>query len=89
MRWYEWIVAGARGVVSTLEFYLAAMLKHASDGRVTRLTYTYFDLAHSEIVRVDYETGTGPVGAVEFPVNDMGLLEIAAEVIDQTRRALA
>ena len=72
-----------------VEFYLAAMMKAATNGRVTRLTYTYFDLAHSEIVRVDYETGTGPVGAVEFPVNDMGLLEIAAEVIDQTRRALA
>ena len=69
-----------------VEFYLAAMLKQASEGRVTRLTYTYFDLAHSEIVRVDYETGTG---AVEFPVNNMGLLEIAAEVIEQTRRALA
>lgn len=71
-----------------VEFYLAAMLKHATDGQVTRLTYTYFGLAHSEIVRVDYETGTGG-GAVEFPVNNMGLLEIAAEVIDQTRRALA
>lgn len=72
-----------------VEFYLAAMMKAATNGRVTRLTYTYFDLAHSEIVRVEYETGSGPVGAREFPVNDKGLLEIAAEVIDQTRRALA
>ena len=70
-----------------VEFYLAAMLKHASNGRVTRLTYTYYDLKHSEIVRVDYTTATGG-GAREFPINDMGLLEIAAEVIDQTRRAL-
>ena len=71
-----------------VEFYLAAMMKAASGGRVTRLAYTYFDLVHSEIVRVDYETSTGG-GAVEFPVNDLGLLEIAAETIDQTRRALA
>jgi len=71
-----------------VEFYLAAMIKAASGGQVTRLAYTYFDLAHSEIVRVDYETSTGG-GAVEFPVNDLGLLEIAAETIDQTRRALA
>ncbi|MDE6935673.1 MAG: hypothetical protein K2P26_08690 [Oscillospiraceae bacterium] len=71
-----------------VEFYLAAMMKAASGGQVTRLAYTYFDLAHSEIVRVDYETSTGG-GAVEFPVNDMGLLKIAAETINQTRRALA
>ena len=75
-----------------VEFYLAAMMKAASGGRVTRLAYTYFDLAHAEIVRVDYETSTGG-GAVEFPVNGMGLLEIAAEIaaetINQTRRALA
>ena len=71
-----------------VEFYLAAMMKAASGRRVTRLAYTYFDLAHAEIVRVDYETSTGG-GAVEFPVNDMGLLEIAAETINQTRRALA
>lgn len=71
-----------------VEFYLAAMMKAASGGRVTRLAYTYFDLAHAEIVQVDYETSTGG-GAVEFPVNDMGLLEIAAETINQTRRALA
>ena len=70
-----------------VEFYLAAMIKAASGGQVTRLAYTYFDLAHSEIVRVDYETYTGG-GAVEFPVNDMGLLEIAAETIKQTGRAL-
>ena len=72
-----------------VEFYLAAMMKAATNGRVTRLAYTYFDLAHAEIVRVEYETGNGTVGAREFPVNDKGLLEIAAEVIDQTRRALA
>ena len=70
-----------------VEFYLAAMIKAASGGQVTRLAYTYFDLAHSEIVRVDYEPDTGG-GAVEFPVNDMGLLEIAAETIKQTGRAL-
>jgi len=67
--------------------YIARLLKPFGV-RVTRLAYTYFDLAHSEIVRVDYETSTGG-GAVEFPVNDLGLLEIAAETIDQTRRALA
>ena len=70
-----------------VEFYPAAMIKAASGGQVTRLAYTYFDLAHSEIVRVDYETDTGG-GAVEFPVNDMGLPEIAAETIKQTGRAL-
>ena len=69
-----------------VEFYLAAMIKAASGGQVTRLAYTYFDLAHSEIVRVDYETDTG--GGIEFPVNGMSLLEIAAEAIKQTGRAL-
>jgi len=71
-----------------VEFYLAAMMKAATDGQVTRLTYAYFDLTHSEIVRLEYETSTGG-GVREIPVTDKGLLEIAAEVIDQTRRALA
>lgn len=71
-----------------VEFYLSAMMKAATGGQVTRLAYIYYDLKHTEVVQLDYTSGTGGV-VVEFSVNDMGLLEIAAEVISQTRRALA
>ncbi len=71
-----------------VEFYLAAMMKAATGGKVIRLTYAYFDLAHLEIVRLEYETSTGS-GVREIPVNDKDPLEIAAEVIDQIRRAQA
>ena len=39
-----------------VEFYLSAMLKAATNGRVTRVAYLYYDLTHTEVVRVEYET---------------------------------
>lgn len=66
-----------------VEFYLTAMLKAATDGRV-RLSYAYFDLAHKEIVQIEYGCNN-EVASYEVPVTELGLLEIATVIIDKIR----
>lgn len=67
-----------------VEFYLSAMLKAATNGRVTRVAYLYYDLTHLEVVRVEFEYDQGG-GVYEFPVNGLSLLGIAAAVIDRVK----
>ena len=62
-------------------FYLSAMLKAATKGRVTRVADFYYDLTHAEVVRVEYEHGRGG-GVNELLVTGLSLLGIAAAVID-------
>ena len=59
-----------------VEFYLSAMLKAATNGRVTRVAYLYYDLTHTEVVRVEYEHDHGG-GVNELPVTGLSLLERA------------
>lgn len=66
-----------------VEFYLTAMLKAATNSRV-RLTYAYFDLAHKEIVQIEYERNN-EVTSYEISVSEMDLLEIATMVIEKVR----
>ncbi|MBM6724381.1 hypothetical protein [Pseudoflavonifractor phocaeensis] len=66
------------------EFYLSAMLKAATGGRVTRVAYLYYDLTHAEVVRVEYEYDQGG-GVYELPVTGLSLLGIAAAVIDRLK----
>lgn len=68
-----------------VEFYLAAMMKAATGGRVLRLAYTYTpatkDMAEQEIVTVTFDTGCVlPVG-----VNGKDLLQIASTVLEAGR----
>lgn len=67
-----------------VEFYLSAMLKAATNGRVTRVAYLYYDLTHAEVVRVEHEYDQGG-GVYELPVTGLSLLEIAAAVIDRLK----
>lgn len=64
-----------------VEFYLAAMMKAATDGRVSKLTYQYVEggkrIPAMECVTVVLEDRSG----VPVPVNGYNLLEIALEVV--------
>lgn len=77
---------GGRGMSKKrfVEFYLSAMLKAATSGRVTRVAYLYYDLTHTEVVRVEYEHDHGG-GVNELPVTGLSLLGIAAAVIDRLK----
>lgn len=71
-----------------VEFYLAAMMKAATNNRVTRLLFTYTGNPEAERVRVEYEHDRG-YGAEEFSVTGESLLGIAAAVLDHARKFLA
>ena len=64
-----------------VEFYLAAMMKAATDGRVIRLAYTYNPatkgMAAQELVVVTVNTG----GVVPTDVAGLELMEIAKAVM--------
>ncbi len=63
-----------------VEFYLSAMMKAATAGRVTRLTYNYTytpPMADMETVAVLFDNGS----MVPVNVADAGLLEIARSVL--------
>lgn len=68
-----------------VEVYLSAMLKAATNGRVTRVAYLYYDLTHTEVVRVEYEHDRGGGGVNELPVTGLSRLGIAAAVIDRLK----
>lgn len=59
-----------------VEFYLAAMMKAASGGRVIRLVYIYYDMTRKEAVKVYREDGP-----VEIDVTGLELMEIAKAVM--------
>lgn len=65
-----------------VEFYLAAMMKAATDGRVIRLAYTYNPatkgMAAQELVAVTFSTGS----VVPTDVNGKDLLQIAKAVLE-------
>ena len=67
-----------------VEFYLSAMMKAATGGRVTRVAYLYYGHTHTEAVRVVFEHDHGG-GMKELPVTGLSLLEIAATVIDSVK----
>ena len=60
-----------------VEFYLAAMLKAATDGFVTRLVYEYQDKTQKELVHIFTEAGPQHV-----TVTGDGLLAIAYDVLE-------
>lgn len=64
-----------------VEFYLAAMMKAATDGRVIRLAYTYNPatkgMAAQELVVVTFNTGC----VVPTDVAGLELMEIAKAVM--------
>ena len=67
-----------------VEFYLSAMMKAATGGRVQRVAYLYYDLQRVEVVRIEYEHAYGG-GVREIPVTDLNLLGIAGAVIDSVK----
>ncbi len=67
-----------------VEFYLSAMLKAATNSRITRVTYLYYDLTHTEAVRVEFEDDYGG-GVKEVEVTGLSRLGTAAEVIGQVK----
>lgn len=64
-----------------VEFYLTAMLKAATGGRV-RAYYIYYDMTHQEIMKLEYEHDHGG-GLVEVPVTNLNLVEIAAAATEK------
>ena len=67
-----------------VEFYLSAMMKAATDGRVSRLTYEYTEgkrMAAKEYVSIALEERS----SVPVPVTDCDLLGIALEVVKAVR----
>ena len=67
-----------------VEFYLKALLKAATGGRVTQVSYLYFDIKHTEVVRVEFDHNYGG-GVNELPVTGLSLLGIAAAVINDAK----
>lgn len=67
-----------------VEFYLSAMMKAATGGRVCRVAYLYYDPKRTEVVRVEYEHAHGG-GVREIPVTDLNLLGIAGAVIESLK----
>ena len=67
-----------------VEFYLSAMLKAATNGRVTRAAYLYYDMTRMEVVRVEYENDYGG-GVKEVEVTGLSRLGTAAEVIGRVK----
>lgn len=59
-----------------VEFYLTAMMRAATGGRVIRLGYLYYDMTRKEAVKVYREDGP-----LEIDVTGLGLVEIAKAVL--------
>lgn len=66
-----------------VEFYLTAMLKAATGGRV-RAYYIYYDMTHQEIMKLEHEHDHGG-GLVEVPITGLGLVQIAAVATEKVR----
>lgn len=64
-----------------VEFYLTAMLKAATGGRI-RAYYIYYDMTHQEIMKLEHEHDHGG-GLVEVPITGLGLVQIAAAAIEK------
>lgn len=63
-----------------VEFYLSTMMKAATAGYIHLLGYLYYDTTRKEAVKVYREDGP-----LEIDVTGLGLVEIAAQVINAAR----
>ena len=67
-----------------MEFYLKALLRAVTGDPDLQASYAYYDLAHTEIMRIAWRGDHGG-GVREIPVTGCSLLEITEKAIEQVK----